>query len=308
MWIKHGRIYAPKECYGWGKSHAQLPTVDRLDERWRIYFAARDEKGRAQTSYIETVAGNPREILYEHHEPILPLGEAGAFDDCGIMPAWIVNVGDRKYFYYTGWSTKITVPYHTAIGLAISDDNGRTFEKFSAGPIFGPTPHEPYITGSPCVMVEGGLWKCWYFSCTKWELINGKQEPFYHIKYAESCDGIDWQREGAVAIDYQSGDEAGIGRPSVLRGDGIYQMWYCYRKAYGYREDRKNSYRIGYAESRDGLSWVRLDDNAGIDISEDGWDSEMIAYPYVFEHDKRKYMFHNGNGFGRSGFGYAVLG
>jgi hypothetical protein len=33
----------------------------------------------------------------------------------------------------------------------------------------------------------------------------------------------------------------------------------------------------------------------------------MIAYPYVYEYGGRKYMVYNGNGFGKSGFGFAVL-
>ena len=45
----------------------------------------------------------------------------------------------------------------------------------------------------------------------------------------------------------------------------------------------------------------------GIDVSSEGWDSEMIEYPHVFEHQGAKYMFYNGNKFGQSGFGYAQL-
>jgi hypothetical protein len=77
-------------------------------------------------------------------------------------------------------------------------------------------------------------------------------------------------------------------------------MWYCYAVGHG-------GYRIGYAESDDGINWQRKDDKVGIDVSDEGWDSEMVAYPYVFEHDGEKYMLYNGNGYGETGFGYAVL-
>jgi len=33
----------------------------------------------------------------------------------------------------------------------------------------------------------------------------------------------------------------------------------------------------------------------------------MIAFPYISKYKKRNYMFYNGNGFGKSGFGYAEL-
>ena len=84
-------------------------------------------------------------------------------------------------------------------------------------------------------------------------------------------------------------------------------MWYCFRGSRDYRSDKAQSYRIGYAESEDGIRWERLDDLVGIDRSEDGWDSVMMEYPFVYEHRGRKYMLYNGNGFGETGIGYAVL-
>jgi len=67
------------------------------------------------------------------------------------------------------------------------------------------------------------------------------------------------------------------------------------------------TYRMGYATSRDLATWVREDARAGIEPSPEGWDSQMIAYPNVIQVGDRCYMFYNGNGFGQSGFGVAVL-
>src|SRR5205807_2257401 len=114
------------------------------------------------TSFVEVEAGNPRNTLYEHSEPILPLGRLGTFDDSGIMPSWIVNNGNEKYLYYIGWMVRRTVPFHNSIGLAISKDGGRSFKRFSEGPLFGSTHREPYFSGTSCVLVEDGVWKNWY--------------------------------------------------------------------------------------------------------------------------------------------------
>jgi hypothetical protein len=307
-WLKKGLIYAPKGQYGWNKTHASVPTVDVVNDRvWRIYFAARDAENRSHTSYLEVEAGNPGNVLYEHPEPILPLGRIGTFDDCGVMPSWVVNNGSDKYLYYVGWTVRQTVPFHNSIGLAISKDGGASFERFSEGPLFGSTYQEPYFSGTSCVLVEEGLWKNWYLSCTKWEVIDGRPEPFYHLKYAESTDGVNWRREGKVAIDFKSPDEAGIVKASVLKEDN-YKMWFSYRPATKYRVSKRNGYRIGYAESPDGVQWTRMDDRSGIDVSNEGWDSEMIEYPHVIKNNGRLYLFYNGNGFGHSGFGYATSG
>jgi hypothetical protein len=307
-WFKKGLIYRPGGQHLWNRTHASVPTVDANDQKvWRIYFGTRDEMNRNRISYIDVEAGNPLNVLYEHDAPVLDLGRLGTFDDCGVMPSWILNHDGKKYLYYIGWTVRSTIPYHNAIGLAVSKDDGRTFERFSEGPLFGETYLEPFFTGTSCVLVEGGVWKNWYLSCTGWTKVDGKAEPRYHIKYAESRDGINWDRRGVVAIDYKSMSEAGIVRSSVLKENDLYRMWYSYRGGVDYRTNLNTSYRIGYAESKDGISWTRLDDLAGVDVSQDGWDSEMIEYPHVLIHNGKKYMFYNGNKFGHSGFGYAEL-
>lgn len=306
-WTKKGMIYRPKGQYYWNKSHAQLPIVDIINENcWRIYFASRDAENRSRISYIEVEGGNPENVLYEHNEPILELGNLGTFDESGMMPVGIVEHNNEKYLYYAGWSLKKTVPYHNSIGLAIISGEGKLFKKYGEGPLFDARPQEPFFTGTANVLLENGVWRMWYQSCTKWEIIHGQPESFYHIKYAESLDGINWCRNGLVAIDYKDKSEGGISSASVLKENGIYKMWYSSRGATAYREDKKYSYRIGYAESLDGIRWKREDGYAGITISETGWDSEMISYPFVVCAIDRKYMFYNGNGFGKSGMGYAV--
>jgi hypothetical protein len=147
-------------------------------------------------------------------------------------------------------------------------------------------------------LVENGKWRMWYLSCTEWEMVNGVPKHKYHIKYAESADGINWLREGKVAIDYAQDNEHAISRPSVIHDPDGWKMWYSYRG---------QSYRIGYAESADGINWTRMDDRVGIDVSKTGWDSEMIEYPFVFDHDGKRYMLYNGNNYGITGFGLAVL-
>jgi len=76
-------------------------------------------------------------------------------------------------------------------------------------------------------------------------------------------------------------------------------MWYSYKGT-------ETTYRIGYAESGDGISWERMDEKVGIDVSQSGWDSEMIEYSFVFNHKGLKYMLYNGNGYGKNGIGLAV--
>ena len=308
-WVKRGHIFKPSGIHYWDKSHAQLPIADYLKNSGiiRVYFSTRDKYNRSLPNFIDLDASNPKKVIKVSKRPILKLGIKGTFDDCGVMPSWVTSFKKKKYLYYIGWNVRNTIPYHNCVGLAISEDNGKSFKKFSEGPLWDRDYKEPYYSGTCCVLIDDNKWKNWYLSCTGWYKINNKLEPRYHLKYAESEDGINWKRNGIVAIDYQNQEEAGIVKASVIIEDGSYKMWYSYRKLKNYRTDKNNSYRIGYAISKDGKNWARMDDVMKMDLSDKGWDSQMLAYPHVVKVEDKLLMFYNGNGFGQSGFGYATL-
>jgi len=307
-WKKKGLIFRTEYHYDWMSSHAQVPIAEIIDEKKiRIYFGTRNAKNQTVTSFIEVARENPKKILYIHDRPVLSLGNLGCFDDSGSMPSWLLKHQERMYLYYTGWNIGVTVPYRNSIGVAVSDDKGLTFQRLFDGPILDRISSEPYLSATPCVIFEDNIFKMWYLSGTAWKVHANNPEPYYHIKYAESKDGIYWKRDGIVCIDFKSAKEGGIARPSVIKSQGLYKMWYSYRGGRNYRTDRSEAYRIGYAESEDGLVWVRKDDEVDLELSKTGWDSDMMCYPYVIDIDGKLTMFYNGNGFGKSGIGYAVL-
>lgn len=303
-WNKKDLIFCVDGKLDWNKSHAQVPVVDVLADRLRVYYATRNINGISTISFIETEKNNPSKVLYVHDKELLPRGKPGTFDDSGLMPTCIINVGNKKFLYYIGWTKKVNVPYQNSIGLAISDD-GINFNKAFEGPVFTTNQYEPYFNGTAWIMQINGIFKAWYLSCIRWEEIEGRQEPFYNIKYAESLDGIFWQQKGITAIGLLPG-EGGLASPTIILNGDKYLMWFSYRSASNYRNSIHSSYKIGYAESTDGINWVRKDHKSGITVSREGWDSEMICYPYIINNNGYQ-MFYNGNGFGRSGFGYATL-
>jgi hypothetical protein len=306
-WEKKGKLFSPEGQYSWMLSHAQVPTAEFLATSLiRVYFGTRDKYQRTVTGALNLCTEPALAVDSVQDTPALGLGKIGAFDDSGAMPSWIVDFKGAKYLYYTGWNTGKTVPYRNSIGLALSDDNGISFSRVCPGPILDRSPFEPFFCSQPCVLIDQGCWRMWYMSCVSWHSIGTRLEPRYNIKYAESKDGIHWSPQNLTCIDFNSDDEGGIARPCVLKSTAGYTMWYCYRRLDDFRENRFKSYRIGLAVSDDGLHWQRRDNQVGLDISGHGWDSIMIAYPFVLPFGDRHYMFYNGNGFGSSGFGYAL--
>lgn len=304
-WQKQGLVFSPDGYSGWMKTHAQVPTPLLCDGFIRVYFSSRPEHKLSLTSFVDLDIDNPTRILRINPNPILEPGKPGTFDEHGIMPGAAVRNGNKIFLYYSGWSRAASVPYINSTGLAISEDGGETFSKIGAGPILTRSLHDPYSATSPTVFREGLDWHMWYCSGTGWLEIDGKYEHTYDIRYAHSDDGINWTHFPEAAICQRNEYEA-ITRPTVLKIAEQYHMWFCYRGSRNFREG-EDAYRIGYANSEDLKQWSRDDHQAGIDPSEDGWDSKMIAYPAVIVVNNRTLMFYNGNGFGVTGFGYATL-
>ena len=296
QWSRRGLLLSAPIGFDWAVSHAALPVPVPLGgNRIRIFFSARDDRGRAQIGHAEVELGSSDGAPEIAPEPAIGLGPLGAFDDSGVTASCVVEHGGRWYQYYSGWQLGVTVPFSLFVGCAVSDD-GVTFEKVSSAPVLERNAVDPFLTASPWVIVEDGLWRMWYVSGTGWQLEAGGPKHHYHLKYAESDDGLNWRREGRVAIDYRDESEYAFSRPCVVRDDDCYRMWFS---------SRGDRYRIGYAVSTDGLVWERLDGQEGLDGAPGEWDSEMQAYPVVQDHAGRRIMLYNGNGYGETGIGYA---
>jgi hypothetical protein len=223
-------------------------------------------------------------------------GELGTFDESGVSYPWIVHHDGRMFMYYVGWVAGGRTRFQNYTGLAISDDGGATFRRVQSTPILDRTQEEPFGSGSCAVWIDHDGWKMIYTSFEPWIGEGSQARPSYRLKEAISDDGISWHRTGRVVIDFAHPDEYIIGKPMVLRDGDVTRLWYSHRG---------NAYRIGYAESTNGRDFVRMDESVGIDVSTSGWDSEMIEYAYVFDLNGDRYMIYNGNGFGKTGLGYA---
>lgn len=294
-WTAGERLFPPPDNLSWMCSHAALPTPIPHADGYRVFFCGRDAQSRARIGYFDTDPDASR-VLRVSQTPVLDLGELGAFDDSGCTTSCVVAHEGTLYLYYTGWSLGVTVPFYFFVGLATSRDGGESFQRVSRGPVLERNDVDPYLTASPCVLVEGGLWRMWYVACQGWTLEKGKPKHFYHIRYAESRDGIHWERTGRVCIDFKEAGEYALARPCVRRRGDRYQMWFS---------ARGEAYHTGYAESSDGLEWERRDDAPECRLSPADWDGEMQAYPWVMAHDGRDALLYNGNGYGRTGIGVA---
>lgn len=313
-WKKRGRIFIPQDVKNidWLKNFAQAPAVLKFDDFMRVYFSCRpnpDENGQyvSYSAYVDLNRKNLFEIINIAKEPIFKLGARGTFDEFGTYPTSVIRKGDEVLAYYAGWTRCESVPFNVAIGAGISKNNGETFEKIgSGGPLLSYSINEPFVLSGPKIRQYNDTYYLFYIAGSKWIPNDGKPEPVYKIRMAQSSDGLNWIKADKDLIESKLGEDEAQASPDVFFHNNKYHMFFCYRYGLDFRGKEKG-YRIGYASSDDMINWTRDDSKAGIDVSEEGWDSEMISYPHVFELDGKIYMMYLGNQVGKEGFGLAEL-
>lgn len=312
-WKKIGKIFDPKDLItkSWMHEFAQSPSVLIEEKYVRVYFCSRPAPGLdgqylSYISFIDLERSNLRNILRVCEQPVLALGKYGTFDEFGTYPVSVIRDGAEIRAYYAGWTRCESVPFNAAIGLAISCDEGQSFQRLGDGPVLSYSPDEPFLLGSPRIRKFNDCWHLWYVAGKEWLRTSSKPEPVYKIRMASSSDGINWVKHGKDLIMDKLSQHECQACPDVTHRDGKYHMFFSYRDIHNYKS-REGGYRIGYAYSEDMVNWLRNDDLVDIGLSETGWDSEMVNYPHVFMLDGETYMLYQGNEMGRAGFGLAIL-
>jgi hypothetical protein len=312
-WRKLGKVFRPQDVEGrpWLREFAQAPCALLFEDFVRVYFSCRppaDSMGRyvSHSAYVDLDRADLFRIRGIAERPILSLGGLGEFDEFGTYPVSVIRDGGTIRAYYAGWTRCESVPFNVAIGVASSRDGGTTFEKLGNGPVLSYTLDEPFVLSGPKIRRFQGAWYLWYIAGRKWKEVDGRAEPVYKIRMATSADGLSWTKLNKDLIESRIEEDEAQASPDVCYSGGKYHMFFCYRYSSGFRS-KQGGYRIGYASSTNLLDWSRDDGKAGIDVSEDGWDAEMVSYPHVFEVDGRTYMAYLGDQVGRYGFGLAAL-
>ena len=314
-WLKHGKIFDPSAhslpngCV----QFAQSPQALVFDHFVRIYFSTRTIdttcKFVSHVAFVD-MRKNLRDVINVSEQTVIPLGGLGCFDEHGIFPMNVIRHADLVYGYICGWNRRVSVSVDTAIGLAISRDNGLTFERIGDGPVLASSIHEPCLVGDGFVMVVDDIFYMWYIFGTGWRRFppDSAPERTYKIGYATSTDGVNWSKQEArQIISDRLGPDESQALPTVVKIGSDYHMFFCYRESFDFRIVQGRGYRVGHAWSNDLFNWTRDDETPLLEGTPGAWDSDMQCYPHVFVCDDKVYMLYNGNEFGRYGFGLAEL-
>lgn len=303
-WKKLGIVWAPDGLAPLARTHAMGPTPVLLSpDVIRVFLTSLDEHGRGRPMYVDVSSHNPTKVLNISSGSLLDIGEPGTFDENGLMVLSLLSVGSKGlHMYYAGFELCTQIRYRIFTGLAKSDDMGASFTRVSQAPILDRSDGELFFRGGSFALFDDGKFKLWYVGGDQWTDISEKKMPVYDLRYLESMDGITWGKSGQVVMEMVDVDEHGFGRPWVVkRGPEDYQMFYSVRRR------SLAAYRLGYAESTDGINWMRKDCEMGLDVTAGEFDSDAIMYSAVISVGDKTYCFYNGNNFGEKGFAIAEL-
>jgi predicted GH43/DUF377 family glycosyl hydrolase len=298
-WHKKGLIYAFDRSLGWAEHSASKPAPIVLDEtRVRVFVGCRDGSGVSRIGFVDLDAKNPSRILRVSRGPVLDIGTPGMFDDNGVVPCVAVRLGSAIYLYYEGYQLGTKVKFTSFAGLAISRDDGETFERWDRVPVLDRAAEGSLVRVIHAVLpLADGRWRVFYTAGSQFVALGTAQRPHYQIFYQDTDDGVAFSPAGSLIVGVE-GDEYRVGKPSVLEHDGGYLMLFS-------KAARTVPYRVAAARSPDSLTWQRAGDDLVLEPSAEGWDSQMVTYPYLLRLGNRMVVLYNGNNYGETGFGWA---
>jgi hypothetical protein len=297
-WKKLGQLYSPQAVHPKISTHAANPLAMFLEGNvYRVFFSGRDEQNRSSVGFVDVDIIN-RTVMYIHNKPVFEHGPENSFYSHGVSIGNCYESDGGRYILFMGWQRPKAGHWRGDIGRLRLKDNA-SMELDGGNPFMSSDATDQHSLSYPWVLRELDQYRMWYGSTVTWDAGNG--EMLHVINHAISVNGHEWNRLG-LALPYTIGVAQAFSRPTVVVDPDGYHMWFSYRSG---KPGQK--YRIGYAHSTLGANWeLRLADT-GIDVSESGWDSEMIEYPFVFDHKGQRFMLYNGNAYGRTGFGLAAL-
>lgn len=227
-------------------------------------------------------------------EPIITLERnpaSGWEDDLNRNCVVPVPGGEGYLMWYTGQARG-----KSWIGIAHSKD-GIHFERFRNEPVLSPeADFEGESVMNPYVMYEDGKYRMWYAA--------GETYEPNVICYAESSDGIHWEKYGQNPIftcaPENEYEQNRIGSCHVLHEEDGYLMFYI-----GYRDIHTAC--VCAARSKDGITgWERMKENPLVVPTEGTWDENSCYKPTVIRGaDGVYHLWYNGRRGAEEYIGYA---
>ncbi len=225
-WKEHGASPVFKPLRNWEGNKINQPRVVKVtDTHWRMYYTGwgyKHPNGGSPWAFnlAESFDGG---VTWKRHSegPLLERGDVTSPDGGGAFVPEVRRIGDKWMMWYTAMKVGRGQSIHLC--RATSDD-GVHWTKHPGNPVltddFEKRPGRNVI--SRCyVRYDNGVFQMWY----------SHARPAYRIKYAESLDGISWERSPIEPVldagPEGSWDSKMVEYPEVDVVNGAWRLWFC---------------------------------------------------------------------------------
>lgn len=289
--------------------------VIEVGDRYRMAYWGSDRQGRNYILQAESPIDEPNrwqplgsaligpqpETIYNFHGPEFP---------------FLLPVTDSHWLlYFTACAKRTDGKLGNTTGVAISDDAGASWQYHAEHPVIAlDRPYDAQGTGSIWVLHEDDRFRMYYTALGRYfprpdgvKTGHGDSIPKIGIAYAESRDGIHWEKPSDRLLVAPRGFgvtpyEYICSKPCVIKQKGGYVMWV---NTFG------TAYRVHRLVSKDGLHWQwakRYGPDGELGVGDAGaFDDQQRSYPSMVSSNAELRCWFTGNQFGATGIGYAVL-
>lgn len=298
QWQKLGQIFEFDCIDDYLLTHAANPVAVPLDgSKFRIFFSGRDNSNRSSVGFADLDMNNLKITKVSEKAVFTYSSDPNSFYSHGVSVGCHTQITGQQIILFMGWHIPDGKHWEGQIGSLQLSNDMESLKIYGEQPFMGKSLHDPVSLSYPWILSNKQQYKMWYGSTITWQCDNG--EMLHVIKQATSADGSNWVTK-KQAIESKLNVAQAFSRPTVIFDKSKYHMWFSYRSGSG------EKYRIGYSSSSNGENWTPPI-RSSLDVSDSGWDSEMVCYPCVFKHKDEIYMIYNGNDYGKTGFGLAIL-
>ena len=157
--------------------------------------------------------------------------------------------------------------------------------KYSGNPVLSPTAGswDANYVMSPRVLNVSSGYAMWY---------DGGSAGIAAIGFANSTDGINWEKDPQPVLSpgpQGAWDSGQVALGSVIWNGTLFLMWYG-----GSNTTTNSNGAVGFATSKDGISWVKYSGNPVLTRSVFSLDQSYMATPYVVKLQLYYYMWYTG--------------
>ncbi len=287
----------------------------------RIYYATSSD-GLTWTKYDNTIPSSSNTTSTNGR---IPLGTSGRGDSSGLAKGSVIKDGSTYKMWYAGSDgSNLRIYYATSPdGLTWTKydntipSNSNTTSTNGRIPLGTSGRGDSSSVTNPHVIKDGSIYKMWY---------QGSDGSSARIFQATSPDGLNWTKtdntiptssnqvstNGRIALGISSGDSVSVFDPHVIKDGSTYKMWYS-------GASTTVHYRIFYATSIDGQTWVKFNNTTPLTSNSSSTegrvplgtsgtgDESWVSYPSVIKTDQGYMMWYRGATSGDSRIYFAQL-